>query len=772
MVAGALKKVGVEAVVEGLGQFISNIGKMNSSIASVGAEGNILTRTLGGVSNAFGWLGDKIIDVATYALGQLLARAIELVVSKLAELISATIQAASEFQIMELRLNRLNFNDLLNSTGSYTAAMEGASAITQEQLSWVRKLAVTTPFDATDISNVFTLARSYGFASEEAKGLTEDISDFAAGMGLGSTEIERIIVNFGQMVQQGKVTQREMNDLARGAFVPVNDILKQMQENTGLTGAAFDKFKTSGEGVNAFMAAFSQIVQGRFQGAAADMARTFQGATANAQDLLSSLIGFNIVLPILNTLGSALASLVDSFSSGGNFEALSLSASRLGQAISDLITDLLGLENLNTVGITQGILQAFNRLTAWINDNRGEIVGFFKSIGSTITTQVIPFIQRLVDGFNSLRDWLSANRGQFEFFFTNLGRIMQNTIVAFIIDKVIPAFEQISDWVSDHSALIQEFFLTVGQIIGDVFNNLTGNLDTEGGIESILQGVQAFMQYVIDNQESITAFVTELTKLWVIFQVITFVIGILVGVLAPLVAAFVFFVGLITSFIAVFGVIPIIVALIIGVFANMVIWILALGEVFLGFAQGVLPAVVAFFTVFIATMITKFFEMRNKFIEIVNQLKSKLMSMVSDFVTVGKNLIQGLIDGAGSMAGALVAAMMDIVEKALDAIMKTLGISSPSKEGFFIGEMTMQGMVDGITKNASALKDAMLGAVDTMMTPTLAIPAMTQQYAVALPGTVNSTNNYTNNWNLTVNSNSPVEPVVQDYQMLRSLSGA
>ena len=71
MATEALKKVGVEAVVEGLSSFSSDVGKLNKSIASIGDQGNALTGILDNVSGFFGSLGEKIVDVATYALWKL-----------------------------------------------------------------------------------------------------------------------------------------------------------------------------------------------------------------------------------------------------------------------------------------------------------------------------------------------------------------------------------------------------------------------------------------------------------------------------------------------------------------------------------------------------------------------------------------------------------------------------------------------------------------------------------------------------------------------------
>jgi len=800
MVAGALKKVGVEAVVEGLGKFVSDIGKMNSSMGTITGQGNILTRSLSGVTSAFGWLGDKIVDVATYALGQLLARSIEFVVSKLADLISSTVEAAAAFQTMQLRLTRLNLNDIISQGLDYVDVMEGATYQTKEQLDWIRKLAVQTPYDAQDIANVFTLARSYGFAATQAQGLTQDISDFAAGMGLGNTEIQRIIVNFGQMVQQGKVTQREMNDLARGSFVPVNDILKLMQENVGLTGAAFDKFRNSGEGVQAFMAAFSQLVATRFQGASEQMARTWQGATENLKDFIQNLVGFDVVMPVLNVVGARIADLVNSLTTPERWDKLTAAAARVGDELSGLVGDIFGLLP-GTETLADNIVNGLDNIASWISQHRGDVVNFFKGIGNTIQTKVVPFINRLVEAFNNIRAWITQNRGQIDHFFSTLGNIIQNTLVKFVTDKLVPAFMQISDWVGKHSALIQDFFLTLGTIIGDVFTNLTG-IDVGSGLEGLLQGVGNFMQMVIDNQESITNFVTILTKLWAVLQVVGFVFGIVLAVVTPLVIGFLSLVAVVGSIIAIFaalatpaGLIVLVLGLIVGVVVNIVIWFNVfiaampmLQEAWGTFVQDATDKAVSLrdnvigrMTELVTGVMTQLAQMLANFIstgaEITGAMRTLIGRVISMFEnapwgTIGRDIMWGVAGGIKKAAQAVIDAIVTAIEAAITAAREAIKAFSPSRVFMDIGGNMMEGMAIGITQAADLAINSMAKAVQGVIVPAMGLPNVVQQVAVSSPASVNSTNNYTNNYNLSIQSQSPVEPIVQDYNMLQSLAGA
>lgn len=845
-----MEKVGVMAVVEGLSSFVGDINKMNSSMKSLMPQGNALTGLFGVVTNALSSFGREILNVAEYALGHLLADAIEFVIGKFKELVTETIKAGAEFQSLSLRLTRLNFNTAIEQTGEYNSAMALATKTTKEQLTWIQKLAVQTPYDAQDIANVFTLARSYGFASDEAKGLTEDISNFAAGMGLGNTEIERIIVNFGQMAQQGKVAGRELTDLARGAFVPVNDILKIMQEETGLTGAAFDDFRNSGEGVTAFMKAFTTLVETRFQGSAEQMARTFEGATANAKDFVKSLIGFNVVKPILDSVGGKIADMMGALTEPEAWDRLNRAAALVGFAFTDLVNDILGLAP-SVDGFVDKIVAGLGKIASWVIINKGKIVGFFKAIVDGIKNDVVPFIRDvLIPAFMRFADWFVQNKPKILQFFRDLGQRIQRDIKPFI-DKLVESFDKIKKWVSDNGALIKKFFKTLGQIVENVFGQLGGDLDT-GGVDGFLDKVSEFMQFVVDNQQGIADFVTNLTKLWAVFTVLGFVLGVVMGALVaiatPLLAVIGFIGGLVAVITVLFSPIGLLIALIallayelllnwqnvvvgfefikayiatwwtelwanfiLGVtyikdiiaqwwmelWSNFEIGAVALGDTFLqmweNFKAYVSEGTTATLemittwitnlmnglTVFKDNAILKFLELKNgiiaKIVELLAVVKAKVDIMKRSWeevkwYTVGERIITGITAGVVAAAKRLVQAVIDAVVAAYNAAMNTAQAHSPSKLFMDIGEFMMMGMEKGIDTFAAKAVNAMEEAVSAVAAPAMNLPAITQQYSAAASPTVNNQNNYTSNYNLTVNSGAATEPIIQDYNMMKSLA--
>lgn len=233
-----MEQIGVEALVEGLSAFKSNMEEVKGKIEGLADSQTILDRAFSAIGDVINSFTESVVHVAEYAIGGLLRDAIRGAIDLLVELGQAAVDSAGNLQTLEIRLQGINLTDAKNQTADFTAAQQMATQATQEQLDWLRQLSSQTVYDPDQIANVYFLARSYQFTDEQARGLTESITNFAAGMGLGDEQIRRIIINLGQMQQQGKVTQRDLNDLARGAFVPVNTILQEMTRNLQANGRA------------------------------------------------------------------------------------------------------------------------------------------------------------------------------------------------------------------------------------------------------------------------------------------------------------------------------------------------------------------------------------------------------------------------------------------------------------------------------------------------------------------------------------------------------
>lgn len=135
-----------------------------------------------------------------------------------------------------------------------------------------------------------------------------------------------------------------------------------------------------------------------------------------------------------------------------------------------------------------------------------------------------------------------------------------------------------------------------------------------------------------------------------------------------------------------------------------------------------------------------------------NAIKDAIVNAVSraidwvksiDLFQIGKNMIQGLINGVVNMATAIWNAIVNTVKGAIDGAKKFLGISSPSKLMMEVGVNTGKGLIIGIDDTYDNVAKASRGLGT----------AVTDGYG--------QNNNYSNNMqsNVTINVRSAAEAV-------------
>ncbi|MFF0831026.1 hypothetical protein ACFYU8_29725 [Brevibacillus sp. NPDC003359] len=84
---------------------------------------------------------------------------------------------------------------------------------------------------------------------------------------------------------------------------------------------------------------------------------------------------------------------------------------------------------------------------------------------------------------------------------------------------------------------------------------------------------------------------------------------------------------------------------------------------------------------------------------------------------IGKNIIQGMIDGIGSMATALMDKMKAIGDGITDKIKSILGIHSPSRVMMEVGYFTGEGLAKGIENTQPMVAAASTGLADDVTAP-------------------------------------------------------
>ena len=102
-------------------------------------------------------------------------------------------------------------------------------------------------------------------------------------------------------------------------------------------------------------------------------------------------------------------------------------------------------------------------------------------------------------------------------------------------------------------------------------------------------------------------------------------------------------------------------------------------------------------------------ELKNKMIKPITDGWNWMKKKVDDFVNVGRDFIQGLIDGVGEKIKGVTDALAGLGEWALNTIKSIFGIESPSKEMHIIGNYLIDGLINGINDRGP-------GAVNSLST--------------------------------------------------------
>lgn len=104
---------------------------------------------------------------------------------------------------------------------------------------------------------------------------------------------------------------------------------------------------------------------------------------------------------------------------------------------------------------------------------------------------------------------------------------------------------------------------------------------------------------------------------------------------------------------------------------------------------------------------------------IINFIKNGLVGMANKFSpqagTIGRNIINGVINGVSSVAHNLYNKLSNVASSALNSFKSTLGIHSPSRVFATAAGFIVAGIVQGIDRNQSDAVDAMSGLGDDMV---------------------------------------------------------
>ena len=303
--------------------------------------------------------------------------------------INEGVQAVGSYQSIIFSLRSLQASELVNQgeAGSIKEAMGQATEQAKELYDWVQKLAIESPFSVEGAAQALRMAQAFGFATEEAKALTQATVDFSAATGQSEATQKRITLALGQVRAAGKLMGQDVLQLTN-AGVPA---LRIMAEELGITTGEVRELVSAG--LIPAEAAIGGIVgwmQDNFAGAAKSMQNTVNGLINSLGDLREVILR-QLFQPLLEMtvipLGSNLVEMLQSEQFQSTVQAMGESINNFAQIVLTALAPLAGY----IAGIVEALVGAWTGGLGTAAGYTGEAVGII--------------VETFVNGFDAMVEY-------------------------------------------------------------------------------------------------------------------------------------------------------------------------------------------------------------------------------------------------------------------------------------------------------------------------------------------------------------------------------
>lgn len=181
----------------------------------------------------------------------------------------------------------LEFNASMEQNQVAFTNFLGSAGAARQELAWLQKAAMTTPFDLPGIVSGERQLLAYGFTARQSRGYLMSVADAAAGAGLGADKINDMIRVIGQIRGKGKLFTEELQQL--GELGVINR--PAFAKNLGITEGQLADAGAQGIGADKALRALQKTLNDSFGGASAKQAKTFNGQMSNLRDNLNQTLG-------------------------------------------------------------------------------------------------------------------------------------------------------------------------------------------------------------------------------------------------------------------------------------------------------------------------------------------------------------------------------------------------------------------------------------------------------------------------------------------------
>ena len=181
----------------------------------------------------------------------------------------------------------LDYNRSMESYLTNFKVMLGDEQLAAEKLEEIRRMAASTPFSLSDLTEGTQTLLQFGVAEDDTTGVLKRLGDISLG---NADKLQTLVRAYGKMSSAQKVTLENVNMMIDAGFNPLNQICDATGESMSALYKSISDGKVSFNELEAAVAAATSE-GGQFYNGMLETSQTFNGRLSTLKDNVAALTG-------------------------------------------------------------------------------------------------------------------------------------------------------------------------------------------------------------------------------------------------------------------------------------------------------------------------------------------------------------------------------------------------------------------------------------------------------------------------------------------------
>lgn len=181
----------------------------------------------------------------------------------------------------------LDYNRSMESYLTNFKVMLGDEQLAAEKLEEIRRMAASTPFSLSDLTEGTQTLLQFGIAADDTTGVLKRLGDISLG---NADKLQTLVRAYGKMSSAQKVTLENVNMMIDAGFNPLNQICDATGESMSALYKRISDGKVSFNELEAAVAAATSE-GGQFYNGMLEASQTFNGRLSTLKDNVAALTG-------------------------------------------------------------------------------------------------------------------------------------------------------------------------------------------------------------------------------------------------------------------------------------------------------------------------------------------------------------------------------------------------------------------------------------------------------------------------------------------------